>query len=434
MRVVIIGGGAAGVCAAGFLRRPDLYSEASQIASSDIEVVLLEKGDAILRKLRATGNGRCNFTNVHVSAEHYTGNSAAKTVPALSRFSFREAVEFFSLLGIPHTTMESGMTYPATLRADTVADRLTEWVQDAGVSVRTACSVEALARREKGFVLTLASGETITADAVLLATGGSYGIGKKEWSNGYTLAKQVGHSLTRLHPGIVSLAVQESDRTAKLSGIKVKAQVTTQEQCITDDVLFTEYGLSGIGILRVSNRILNAINDKSKELSSRDKSGNSGGREVLTINLLPDRGEEDWLLYLAALASRFPTWRLKALFSGLLSERIVDRLLAECGLEAQSEASAENRMRVLQLACHWTFSVIGAHKKDHGHLTCGGVDTAEWNEDTMESTLCPGLYLIGEVLDIQGECGGYNLHWAWASARAAAEALEKTARGNTGCV
>ena len=97
-------------------------------------------------------------------------------------------------------------------------------------------------------------------------------------------------------------------------------------------------------------------------------------------------------------------------------------------MNEKSEASEENWTRVLHRASAWPFTIIGAHKNDHGQVTCGGVDTAQWNSRTMESLCCPGLYLIGEVLDIQGECGGYNLHWAWASARAAAEALEKSAR------
>lgn len=429
MRVVIVGGGAAGVCAAGFLRRPNLFG-----APSTMEVLLLEKADAPLRKLRATGNGRCNFTNTHVSPDHYTGGTADQTVSALSRFTFREAVDFFSLLGIPHTTLESGMTYPATLRADTVADRLMEWIKEAGVSVRTGCSVETLTQQEKCFVLTLASGEKIMADAVLLATGGSYGIAKKEWSNGYTLAKKLGHRLTRLHPGIVPLAVHESARTTALSGIKLKAQITAQTTCITDDVLFTTYGLSGTGILRVSNRVLDALNDGHVTSSRREKSNNNRNTVELLLNLLPDRREEEWIAYLHGLAARFPSWPVKALFSGILPAKVVDQLLLECGMKEKSEANEENWTRVLRRALAWPFTIIGAHKNDHGQVTCGGVDTAQWNSRTMESVCCPGLYLIGEVLDIQGECGGYNLHWAWASARAAAEALEKSTRRKSGCV
>lgn len=466
MRVVVIGGGAAGVCAAGLLSRPDLLSDVLQEANSQeitacterqtpispktktdalsnttsignnspTEILVLEKGDAILRKLRATGNGRCNFTNAHVSTQHYTGESAERTAPVLARFGFRQAVRFFSLLGIPYTTLESGMTYPMTLRADTVADRLMEWITSAGVSVRTGCSVEKLNRQDTCFVLTLSTGERITADVVLLATGGSYGIGKKEWSNGYTLAKEAGHRLTRLHPGIVPLAVRETARTAALSGVKVKAQISAQEQCITDDVLFTAYGLSGTGILRISNRVLDALNDVRQTSLSRKEKEEENKAVTLTVNLLPERKEEDWFSYLSALAERFLGIGLKALFCGILPAQIVDALLAEFRLPGESVTTVEDVERLLHRACHWEFSVIGAHKNDHGQVTCGGVDTGQWNNRTMESTLCPGLYLVGEVLDIQGECGGYNLHWAWASALAAAEAIEKTAREKTGCV
>ena len=466
MRIVVIGGGAAGVCAAGLLSRPDLLSallheaDSQEITAgvkrqmpispktktdalsnttsignnSPTEILVLEKGDALLRKLRATGNGRCNFTNAHVSTQHYTGESAERTAPVLARFGFRQAVRFFSLLGIPYTTLESGMTYPMTLRADTVADRLMEWITSAGVSVRTDCSVEKLNRQDTCFALTLSTGERITADIVLLATGGSYGIGKKEWSNGYTLAKEAGHRLTRLHPGIVPLAVRETVRTAALSGVKVKAQISAQEQCITDDVLFTAYGLSGTGILRISNRVLDALNDMRQTSPSRKEKEKENKAVSLTVNLLPERKEEEWLGYLSALAERFPNIALKTLFRGILPAQIVDELLIECRLSGESISTVEEAARLLHRACHWDFSVIGAHKNDHGQVTCGGVDTGQWNNQTMESTLCPGLYLVGEVLDIQGECGGYNLHWAWASALAAAEAIEKTAREKVGCV
>lgn len=466
MRVVVIGGGAAGVCAAGLLSRPDLLSDVLHEADSQeitvcserqmpispktktdalsttasigndspMEILVLENGDALLRKLRATGNGRCNFTNAHVSTKHYTGKSAEQIAPVLARFGFRQAVRFFSLLGIPHTTLESGMTYPMTLRADTVADRLMEWIESAGVLVRTGCSVEKLNRQDACFALTLSTGERIMADVVLLATGGSYGIGKKEWSNGYTLAKEAGHRLTRLHPGIVPLAVRETTRTAALSGIKVKAQISAQKQCITDDVLFTAYGLSGTGILRISNRVLDALYDVRQTSPSRKEKEKENMAVPLKVNLLPERKEEEWFCYLSALAMRFPNIALKTLFRGILPAKIVDQLLVECRLPEERVATIENAARLLHRACHWEFSIIGAHKNDHGQVTCGGVDTGQWNNRTMESTRCPGLFLVGEVLDIQGECGGYNLHWAWASALAAAEAIEKTAREKAGCV
>lgn len=424
MRIAIIGGGAAGVTCAGFLRRPDLWkalqsdkAQVSDIVESSVpEVFLFEKGESLLRKVRATGNGRCNFTNSHVSPAHYTGQSGRQSAHVLEIFPFAAALRLFGLLGMPAVTFESGMTYPATLRAETVVNRLSAWLTDAGVHTVCSCGVQAIHKEGDRFVLRFENRKEQSFDRVVIATGGSYGIGKKEWSNGYSLAKALGHHLTSLHAGMVPLEVEEKARTSALAGIKMTAALSAQGQQVTDDLLFTEYGLSGIGILRLSNRILDAVvtgvlNTSSEQLPT------------VCVNLLPQHSVKEWISNAWQLHARFPSWRVADVLSGMLPEAVVRQLAKECEVDADEAPDKENLERILTRACAWHFIVRGVHKKDHGHVTCGGVSTDEIDMRSLQSLTCPGLYLIGEVIDIVGECGGYNLHWAWASAYAAAGAL-----------
>lgn len=402
MRVAIIGAGAAGMTAALALRRPDLLAMTpfTPTGSTTPDVVVFEK-EQPLAKVRASGNGRCNFTNAHLSPAHYTGDHAAFVAPLLSRFGFREMLAWFQLLGMDAVTLESGMTYPRTLRAQTVADLLEARVRDAGATLR-GDAVTDLAKREGRFALTLASGDTSSFDAVLLTTGGSFGVKRDDWSNGYSLAKALGHSLTPLHPGIVALRVAEKARCEALQGVKVEACVSGAGETTTDDVLFTDYGLSGTGIFRLSNALLDAK------------------RPTLVLDVLPQWEEHALVETLVALSARFPCAAPASLLSGYVFAPVAQVAAGEAGITTSDRVSLQTLVRRLK---SWPFTVVGTRRRDHGQVTCGGVKTEEVHPETLESRQCPGLYLAGEILDVQGECGGYNLHWAFTSALASARAI-----------
>lgn len=406
MKIAIVGGGASGFALAGLL------SEKKK--ELNLEIAIYEQGTAPLRKVRATGNGRCNFTNRNMAPDFYTGGSSSFVKPILERFSFPQALDFFDSLGMPTVSLESGMTYPRTQMAETVASLLYAKALHGGVELFTEKKAVELKRSGKGFEIQWEGpGKTSSAtypDLVVLSTGGAFGIGKKEWSNGYSLVKSLGHHLRPIHPGIVALTVQEKDLCQALCGLKMEADFNLtigneqEEKKDAGDLIFTDYGLSGIGIFRLSNQVLDALQDE-KEIQ-------------LKINLFPDWPEENFSSYLYRQFQK-NAWTAEEVARGILPNKAAGPLLKRAGIDPKAPAKSltwEETRTFSALLHGLVFHPTGRRKKDHGQITCGGIATDQVNAQTLMSTIQPGLFFTGEVLDVQGICGGYNLHWAWASA------------------
>lgn len=412
MRVAVIGGGASGAMAALLLRRADLLPSAFALPEEKLhqasEVDLFEQGTDLLRKVRATGNGRSNITNTDAKPLHYTGGKAQQKfiAPLLSRFDFRTAIDLFHRLGMRTVTLESGMTYPSTLRAETVVNLLTDAIKSAGVHFFTDTKIDQIIPQKEVFLLRQDAQKYGPYDAVIIATGGAYGIGKEERGTGYHLVREMGHIKTPLHPGILSLCVRETERVRALKGIKMTAGVDAGQYTV-DDLLFTDYGLSGISILRLSNAILDQVLPME-----------------IHVDLLPGLDWAEAVRQVTDLAVRFPKRCLASLLGGYIFQPVIARLLQEEGLEKTAPTSA-SIAHLVACAKHWPFHITGTRKKDHGQVTCGGIALGEVDPWTLESQRQKGLYFTGEVLDVQGECGGYNLHWAWTSAAAVASAIRR---------
>lgn len=415
MKIAILGGGASGFALAGLL--------SDQAKDLGLEIEIFEQGPSPLRKVRATGNGRCNFTNRNMGPEFYTGGSSSFVKPIIDKFSYPDALKFFEGLGMPALTLESGMTYPRTLSAETVASLLYSKALHGGVKISTARKGIALHKSEEGFELILeCPGKgpiSLDQDLVVLSTGGAYGIGKKEWSNGYSLVKDFGHSLTPIHPGIIALKVQETDLCQILSGLKMEAQFTLvaegkegkKEKTFSGDLLFTDYGLSGMGIFRLSNQALDALWEKEKVL--------------LKINFFPDLSQEALSQFLNQQFQNHP-WTAEEAVRGILPPRAAGPLLKLSSIAPQTptkKISLKSIEAFSALLQRLVFHPVGVQKKDHGQITCGGISTNLVDPKTLMSKVYPGLFFTGEVLDVQGICGGYNLHWAWASAFTAYEGI-----------
>lgn len=416
IRIAIIGGGASGVCLAGFLS--DIASKKTGV----FDIHLFESSDQLLRKVAATGNGRCNFTNTNMDKSHYTGGSSSFVKDILDGFTFHDAMRLFQSLGIAWTTLASGMTYPATMQASTVVERLKDWLEAGSVKVHYHSEIVSVeeASDEDGhtrFNLQTKDKSEEAFDILVLASGGGYGIGKNEVSDGYALAKRLGHDLTPMHPGIVALKVEEVALCQACQGSKVEVAVWQEGRSTVhrDDLLFTSYGLSGIGILKVSNDVLYDLR--------------RGKKASIIVDFLPDKGASELVEEVTVLRERFPGWPLEKIFSGYLPNTLVKALIET---RAEFEASFDKSARPSDLKAFITlikafpFQVKGQKNKDRGQITCGGIDLDLINPHTLESTVTKNLYFTGEVLDVQGECGGYNLHWAWASAQAVAKAISNT--------
>lgn len=412
MKLAIIGGGAAGVSLVSFI--------ACQVGDEKLpEIDLFEASDRTLRKVRASGNGRCNFTNRNMGPGFYTGSEKDFVKQGLDTFSFEQACEFFRKMGLPYRTLESGMTYPSTMKAESLCLVLEAGMKYSGCRLHTESEIVGLSKNPDGFFLKEKSkGQERPKvygpfDAVVLASGGAYGIGEKERSCGYSLAKSLGHSISSLHAGIVGVKAEEKDFCRKLSGIKIVAGLSYGSKYIEDDILFTDYGLSGMAVFRASNEILDEVKDKNNY--------------KIHLDLMPHISENDLFVELGLLMAKRKNWMIEDCLRGYLHKEIVVETLKKIGLDPKSEVAGIDKSEIkawIKQIKSMEFTVTGTRNKDKGQVTCGGISCTDVDPSSLESKLCENLYFAGEILNVQGTCGGYNLHWAWTSAKLIADSIK----------
>lgn len=400
LRVGIIGGGAS-ASMAGLI-----------LSEAGINVDIFEKSDRILSKVRASGNGRCNLTNEDIKLKYYTGTERDRIGEIISTFDYKKIRNFFEQRGLLLTTLESGRVYPLTLRSDTVVGFFESLLGLHGASIIKNSQIEEIIKddNDKGFSLKNADEKVYrNYKYLILATGGAYGLAKKDWSNGYSLLKPYGHAISPLHPGIVSLRVKNSDPVKPLSGIKMRAGLSFKGEKIVEDILFTDYGLSGTAIFSFSNVILDNL---KKE-----------GKSSISLDLLPDFRKED-LISLMSEAYNFNRGPgiedFLALYIGQKPAQVILNIL---DIERDDKLKESNLIKIVDLIKNWEFEIEGTRKNDRGQVTCGGLLLEDIDLGRLESKMIKGLFISGEVMNVQGICGGYNLHWAWASAMKVAKQI-----------
>ncbi len=388
---VIIGGGPAGMAAA--------------IAASrrGEETLLLERLDRVGKKLLATGNGRCNLMNR--SAPAYPGGEAfARRV--LERCGQGELETFFDSLGLRLRTEDMGRVYPASGQAASVLDALRLTLARQGVALRTLAPVEGLTRQKGGFAVKLA-GETLRAGRVIVAGGGR--AQPKLGSDGscYPLLSGLGHTLRRTFPALTQIETDTAPLRG-LSGIRVRAEawITRREQTVRrtrGEALFADYGLSGVCIMQLARFA-------------------QGQDTCLHLNLLPAMGLPGAEACAAELARRRAAWGsvpLEQLFTGLCVARLGTALLRCAGVGPLSRPIASlsgHEIKALAaLAADFALPVRGVKGFESAQVTAGGAAWEEFSPENLESRLVPGLHAAGEVLDVDGDCGGFNLMFAFAS-------------------
>lgn len=405
--IAIVGGGASGLAAAIFCAREK---------KSGHGIVLLEKGARVGKKLLATGNGTCNITNRQASSAHYHGEGAAHFVtPALTQFPPEACLDFFQSLGVLCAPREEGREYPLCQQAAAVLDCLRLELSRLGVTERCDAAVSAITKKQNGFSLLLPNGETLFAENVILCTGGAAAPSLGGCSDGYTLASALGHRKTPLFPSIVQVRTDTTFVKA-MKGLRTDATVTFMQNgtalCShTGELLFTEYGISGPAVMQISR-------------AAGDWERRKQGQLTAEIDLLPTVSET---ALLALLSERRALHRTAADFlTGVLHKRIGQTVCRAAGfaLDAPMDRLSANELHRLAAAIkHFTLAVVGTQGFGGAQVTAGGIATKDVDPHTMMSRLVRGLYLVGEVLDVDGDCGGYNLQWAWASAFAAAKAV-----------
>lgn len=409
-QIVIVGGGAAGLAAAITAARE----------SPRARVIVLERLDRVGKKLLATGNGRCNLTNMEAGPAHYY--SVGRRVPqaVLTEMTPDSVLRFFSSLGLMCREEEAGRVYPYCRQAGMVLDVLLAELARLGVELRCGSAVTAI-RREKGMLSVKPdSGEPLSAAAVILTCGGRAAPRLGSDGSGYALASALGHSCTPLHPALTAFRCQMPGM-AGLKGIRAQAGLTllAGERVLGREIgelQFTEYGLSGIPTMQLSGQLFQA---------------KKGVACTAIVDLFPDRQQEELFRELLARQKRYPT--LETLLLGTVHKRLAWTVMKNIGLPPLSTAcralSAEQLRHLAETLKHWEFPIVGVQGWDSAQVTAGGVPLDEIEPDTMESRLTPGLYLAGELLDIHGDCGGFNLHWAWCSGIRAGKAAAGRTRG-----
>lgn len=404
MKVGIIGAGASGVFAALILKQ------------NYIDTTVIERNANALKKIYATGNGRCNFTNRNVSYKNYHGENPKFTISAIKKFDNYDVIEFFNDMGIPEVELENGKIFPKSLQASSIVKQMMCLANHLEVEFIYDSFVDDV--RKDGDVFEVKSNDSIYKFDYLIIACGSKAY-KKSGSdgNGYILMKKLGHNIVKTHPGIVQLRLN-GDSFKKMSGTKFKANA----KLVVDgkevfefyhDVLFTDYGISGPTILQLSGE---AIRAKNNGLDVKIR--------IDTVDLDENKLYEH-LIYIISLNYYK---KINELLVGLINDNLIEEVLNQTGINYDinvCELSKEEIYKLAHTLKNLEFSVSGYKDEDSGQITCGGVDTDEINPSTMESKKIKNLYIIGEIMDVDGDCGGYNLQWAFSSAYSCAMSIIK---------
>lgn len=377
--VAVIGGGASGILAAIFAAR------------AGANVTILEKNPRIGKKILSTGNGRCNFTNIESKTENY--NSPFVNY-AINEFSPDSVMKFFDEIGLLSRVELEGRVYPISGQATAVLDVLRMELSRLCVSVITDFDVEMIKKTESGFEI-FSKGKKFFAKKIIMATGGKASPKSGSDGKGYEILESLGHNVTKLIPSLVQLKTEKS-----VGGVRAYGKVTTQNGISdTGEIQFNNYGISGIPVFCIAKYV---------------KKG-----ESVYIDLLPDHNEED---VIRILKNR-PKQTMETYMIGILNKTLGQFFLKECGISPLSRMSdtltEQEILKITKKIKSWRFDVTGTMPWDNAQVTSGGIKLSEVDENTMESKLVKGLYIVGELLDIDGPCGGYNLQWAWASGRLA---------------
>ena len=407
-RVVIVGGGAAGLMAA------------ISAAENGADVLVLEKMPAPGRKILITGKGRCNFTNRCEITDFpkFFPNNGAFLYSALRAFDNQDLIDFLAAHGVPSKVERGGRLFPVSDKAVDVVDALVKTARQAGVRIQTSRPVQSI-RVADGRVSGVVAGlETVPADAVILATGGLSYPGTGSTGDGYRLAKELGHSVTPLAPALVPLEVAES-WIGELQGLSLKnvsALVRINGRKVDSDfgeLMFTHFGLSGPIILSLSQAASRALKQTPRP------------EIVVSVNLKPALTPETLDKRLQRDFTAFARKQFKNSLGELLPAKLIPVVIRLSGIAPEKpvhQISRDERRQLVELLQNLCFTIRGTRPVAEAVVTAGGVAVKEIQPKTMESRLVGGLYFAGEILDVDGYTGGYNLQAAFSTGYVAGRA------------
>ncbi len=401
--IAVIGGGASGLMAAITAKK------------SGKEVIILERKDRILKKVLITGNGRCNITNVNANISNYFGKNISSVENILNRFTPQDTMDFFNELGIICNEENRGKVYPLSGQASSVVDALRFEAERLGIKIETEFYVRKI--EKDGFKFRIYSEERkkIEAGRVILAAGGQSYPELGSNGSGFELAKELGHSVTKLSPSIVQLKT-EKHQVKGLQGIKTDVAVTAygdnKKICTYDgELLFTDYGISGNVVFNISF-VMPLYKNVEFEIDFMEKFDYNELYEML-------KERKRILSHLT----------MENYFNGMINKKLGQFLSKVSGIEKLSKPVKDLNDSDIRKLCtvlkKYRVKILETTGFKNAQVTAGGVSLDEVNTETLESKIVKGLYFSGEVLDVYGECGGFNLQWAWASGYIAGENAAK---------
>lgn len=396
--VLIIGGGASGVFLSLLLK------------DHGINVALIEKKDRILKKLLATGNGRCNISNINVMdnyKEKYTSSYKNYDFFPIVNYNLEETLNYFKSLGLHTTTLDDGKMYPLSLQASSVVDLLRLSLEEKNIPVFLESKVTHIENKNDKFYL-LTNEKEFISDKVVISTGGSAMPSSGSDGSFYNVLKSLGFNIINPSPSLVQLQL-ESNNLRALSGVKFEGKASLKlngKEIKNEDgeILFANYGVSGPPVLQLSRFIDHTMINRDLRLE---------------LDLFPDTSIEALKEFLLNHIGIFNYRESQDVFKGILNSKLIPILLKESGIEKAStiayDVPFENFNTLIHKLKHWEFKVIGTKNFSMAQGTLGGVSLNNLTKN-LESKKISGLYFTGEVIDILGASGGYNLQWAWSSA------------------
>ncbi len=398
--VAIIGGGAAGLFSAVYLKqnRPD------------IQIVVFEALDRACKKLITTGNGRCNITNRFATLKNYHGASADFIGSVFERFFVDDSVEMFKKIGIEIVFEDDGRAYPMSYQASSVVDAFRFFCEENNIEIKTNCAVKDI-KQQDGYAIKTTD-EMFFAKTVIV-TGGLVAGGKSVGSTGdvLSIAQRLGIKCAPLSPAIVQLKTN-TEITKQLKGIKIdcNASLIQGNSCKRTEfgeVLFTDYGLSGPPILQISRNALPGTK--------------------ISLDLVPKMQKDTLVLLLKSRKELLCKRSLENYLTGFLNKRLGQVILKDCGFKLSQNVADLTEKDITVIADkikHFEFSVTGNTGFNNAQVCCGGVKETELSRD-LESKKYKGMFFAGEIIDVDGDCGGYNLQWAWSSGAVAGDGVLK---------
>lgn len=402
MKIAIIGGGASGLSCA---------VEAGKNAVKKgikAEITVYEAKDRVGKKILATGNGRCNMMNIN-DCNYFGDNTFAKAV--LQKFDVQSNLRFFEEMGLFTRTDEEGRVYPLSNQASGVLDTLRFECERLGIKLVTDCEITKIQKTDKGYKLN----DDIFCHKLVICSGSKAQV--KAYC-GYELLRNLGHTVTKLSPSLTKLTVKNTQLLKSLKGIRHKAEISLylDNKKVTaekGELLFADYGLSGIAIMQLSAFV-------ARHFMSENS------LPIVSVDLIPDYTAEFVKETLIRLRERNPDGTADFLLMGFMPKKVGEAILKDCGIRPDARLGTLRNKELSVIAERsksWCHEISGTKDFSDGQVVSGGVLCKEFNPDTLESKKHKGLYCAGEILDVDGLCGGYNLLWAWSSGRLCGESV-----------